>query len=112
MARAASRTIGSSRIVLVAYSVPSAHHISGQPFFRYPPIPESLEAARIEGRACASDGIRIDTLSIIQDPASEEGKALQGYLRHLTEEAGGTILTVTPSDRVEDSVGHLLRVQR
>jgi uncharacterized protein with von Willebrand factor type A (vWA) domain len=45
LARAASRTAGDSRIVLVTYSLPSAHHVSGEPFFMESPLPESLEAA-------------------------------------------------------------------
>ena len=104
VARAASRTTGSSRIVLVTYSLPSAHHISGQAFFSYPPI--------VEGRACASDGIRIDTLLVTEDASNDEGTTLQRYFRPMTEEAGGKFLLVTPSDHVEDSVGQFLRLRQ
>jgi Transposase len=44
MARAANRATGSSRIVLVTYNMPSAHHVHADVYFNYPPVPESLEA--------------------------------------------------------------------
>ena len=73
IARLADRTTGSSRIVLVTYNVPSAHHDSGSDvFFNYPPVPETLEATRREASSAASDGIRIDALLIVRDAADDQ----------------------------------------
>ena len=83
-----------SRILLVTYNLPSAHHIGGDPFFMYPPIPESLEAGRIEARLCADDSLRINAL-LIADDADRSGE-LDDYFRPLTQEAGGDLVTVAP----------------
>jgi hypothetical protein len=60
---------GSGRIVLVTYSLPSAHHTeSGDVFFfpGSPPLPDTLAATTTEIRACATDGIQVDTVLILR----------------------------------------------
>jgi uncharacterized protein with von Willebrand factor type A (vWA) domain len=108
MARVASRTTGSSRIVLMTYSMPSAHHISGDVCFNYPPVPRSLEAARIEAGVCGSDGIRIDAVLVVRDSTSDDAAALEEYFRPIAEATGGEVLVLMPNDQVEASVDQLL----
>jgi hypothetical protein len=57
------------RIVLVTYSLPSAHYTeSGDVFFfpGRPPLPHTLAATTTEIRACAAEGIRVDTVLILR----------------------------------------------
>ena len=111
-ARVANRTTGSSRIVLVTYNMPSAHHMSRDVYFNYPPIPESLDAARREASSAASDGIRIDALLVAQDTTSDQAVALEDYFRPIAEATGGKVLLVTPNDGVDASVDRLVRMNR
>ena len=112
MARLANRTTGSSRILLVTYNMPSAHHSRSDVFFMYPPVAETLEATRREASSTASDGIRIDALLIVRDTANDQAVELEDYFRPITEVAGGTILLVTPSDDVDTSVERLVMMNR
>ena len=60
VARGVVRTTGSDQILLLTYSLPSAHHTGGtQPFFMEPPIEQSLDAARREAASATSDGLRL-----------------------------------------------------
>lgn len=95
---------GSTAIVLVTYSLPSARHISGEPFFFEPPLPESLEAARSEFQRCSANGASIDVLMIARDADGERSKALQTYFRPIAEDAGGVARLVVPGDPVESVV--------
>ncbi len=113
MARLANRTTGSSRIVVVTYNMPSAHHVSGSDvYFNYPPVPETLEATRREASSAAFDGIRIDALLIVQDTANDKAVELEDYFRPITNAAGGKVLMVTPGDEVDTSVERLVMVNR
>ena len=59
------------RIVLVTYSLPSAHHTeSGDVFFSVLPLPHTLDVTKMEARACAAEGIRVDTMLILR-PVSD-----------------------------------------
>jgi uncharacterized protein with von Willebrand factor type A (vWA) domain len=104
LARAASQATGESRIVLVTYSLPSAHHISGEPVLMEPPIPESLDAARTESERCARDCITIDVLLVVPDLDSERTASLQTFFVPMSESTGGTTTLVRPGDRIETVV--------
>ena len=109
MGRVANRTMRSSRIVLVTYNMPSAHHTAeGDVYFDYPPIPQTLEAVRVEGRACTSDGIRIDTLLVARDVANDDNPALEDFFRPIAVGTGGKLVLVTASDQIDISVDRLL----
>jgi uncharacterized protein with von Willebrand factor type A (vWA) domain len=108
MARAANRATGSSRIVLVTYNMPSAHHVHADVSFNYPPVPESLEAARREASGAASDGIRIDALLVVPDTTSDRAVALEDYFGPIAEGTGGEVFLVAPSDEVAASVDRLV----
>ena len=103
MARAASRTTGSSRILLVTYSLPSAHHVNGGAFFMEPAMDESLEAARYEARGCHLDGINIDILLVVQEADSERRVALETFFRPI-----GNVVSVRPGDHIDSVVREML----
>jgi uncharacterized protein with von Willebrand factor type A (vWA) domain len=76
LGRASNRVTGTSRIVLVTYSLPSAHHVSGADvYFNYPPVPECLEAAASESSNAAYDGNQIDTLLLVHP--SDDGEIVK-----------------------------------
>lgn len=106
MARAASRTTGSCRILIVTYSLPSAHHINGEAFFMEPAMDESLEAARYEARGCHLDGISIDILLIVQDADGERRLALETVFRPM-----GNVVSVRPGDQIDSVVRGMLQTK-
>lgn len=65
LARAACRSAGTHRILLVTYSLPSAHHNAGSSFFSLPPIEESLRAAEREAGSIAADRLRLDVFVLV-----------------------------------------------
>ena len=100
LGRVSNRETGTSRAVLVTYSLPSAHHVSGSDvYFNYPPVPESLEAARREASNSTSDGTRIDTVLLSHSADDEERTAaLQNFFKQMSEQAGGNLRLVRPGD--------------
>jgi uncharacterized protein with von Willebrand factor type A (vWA) domain len=109
LARVACRATARDRIVLVTYSLPSAHHVQGESFLMYPPIAESLEAARREAQSCVLDDIRIHVALIIDDPAFDRNVALQTFFRPIAEAAGGRLVSVQSGDQIEAVVATFLR---
>jgi uncharacterized protein with von Willebrand factor type A (vWA) domain len=93
LARAACRSATSNQIILLTYSLPSAHHVQGRPFFMDPPIAESLEAARTEAQCCAADGIRVNTMLIVENAHPDRSLALEAFFRPITEATGGTLVS-------------------
>jgi uncharacterized protein with von Willebrand factor type A (vWA) domain len=113
VSRAANdRAAGSGGTILVTYSVPSAHHVSGAPFFMEPPLPESLEAAQSEFQTCSAEGIRIDVLMIAPRADGGRSMALQTYFRPMAEAAGGIAVLVLPDSPLEPVVQRVLQTNR
>lgn len=100
---------GSGGIILVTYSVPNAHHVSGTPFFMEPPLPESLEAAQSEFQTCSAEGIRIDVLMIALRVDGRRSMALQTCFRPMAEAAGGIAVLVLPDSPLEPIVQRILQ---
>jgi uncharacterized protein with von Willebrand factor type A (vWA) domain len=109
LARASNRETGTSRALLITYSLPSAHHVSGaQVFFNYPPAPESLEAAEREVSSAASEGTRIDVLLLVHPSDDEERtEALQQYFGQMSEHSGAELTLVHPGDPFKAVLRHL-----
>jgi uncharacterized protein with von Willebrand factor type A (vWA) domain len=108
MAREASRTAGSDRVLLLTYSLPSAHHTAGQAFFMMPPIAESLDASRREAASATSDGLRTDILTVVPDGDEPRSTAIAAYFGPIAEAAGGSTESVTPGDVIEPVVSRIL----
>jgi uncharacterized protein with von Willebrand factor type A (vWA) domain len=109
MAREASRTSGSDRILLLTYSLPSAHHITGQAFFMEPPIPETLDAARREAASASSDGLGIDILTVVSEGDESRSAAINDFFGAIAERAGGRIEPVITGQEIEAVVGGIIR---
>jgi uncharacterized protein with von Willebrand factor type A (vWA) domain len=112
LGRASNRETGTSRVILVTYSRPSAHHVSGSDvYFNYPPVPASLEAAEREASSAASEGTRIDILLLVHPTDDEEHtKALRLFFTPMSEQSGGQLTLVHPGDPF-DTVVHTLAIE-
>ena len=109
LGRASTRETGAQRLIQVAYNLPSAHHISGTDvYFNYPPVTESLDAARTEAASAGSEGTRIDTLLLVHPSDAEERIASHDeYFRQISEQTGGSLILVRPDDSVDAAVHSL-----
>jgi uncharacterized protein with von Willebrand factor type A (vWA) domain len=109
LGRVSNRESGTSRMILVTYSLPSAHHVSGSDvFFMHPPVPQSLEAARREASSAASDGTGIDTLLLVHSSDDEQRIAEhRDFFQKMVEEAGGNLTVIRPGDPLEAVVHDL-----
>jgi uncharacterized protein with von Willebrand factor type A (vWA) domain len=113
LGRVSSRETGTLRMILVTYSLPSAHHVSeADVYFNYPPVPESLDAASREASSAASDGTRIDALLLVH-PSDDEQRiaAHQDFFRQMSEQSHGNLTLVRPGDPLEDVAQDLMRLQ-
>lgn len=60
-----ARRNGTKQIIMITDGEPTAHITpSGEPFFSYPPVPETIEATLREVVRCTRDGIRINTFML------------------------------------------------
>ena len=113
MARCAARTTGGDHILLLTYSLPSAHHTDGtQPFFMEPPIAESLEAARREAVSAISDGLHIDILTVVPDGDEARSATINAFFIPMAEAAGGRIDSVATGQEIESVAGTITRTRR
>jgi uncharacterized protein with von Willebrand factor type A (vWA) domain len=96
-------------IIVVTYSVPSAHHVAGRPIFMEPPLPESLEAAQSEFQTCSAEGIRVDVLMIALHAEGGRSIALQTCFRPMAEAAGGIAAMVLPDNPLEPIIQRILQ---
>jgi hypothetical protein len=107
-ARHISRIATSDRILLVTYSLPSAHHISGQAFFMEPPIDQSLDAARSEALSAASDGLRMDIVTVAPNGDTARSAALAAFFVPLVEATGGSTESVAAGQDVAPIVSGII----
>jgi uncharacterized protein with von Willebrand factor type A (vWA) domain len=60
-----SKQSGTKQIIMITDGEPTAHVMAnGQPFFSYPPVPETIELTLKEVMRCTRDGIRINTFML------------------------------------------------
>jgi uncharacterized protein with von Willebrand factor type A (vWA) domain len=56
---------GTKQIIMITDGEPTAHVMAnGEPFFSYPPVPETIELTLREVMRCTRDGIRINTFML------------------------------------------------
>ncbi|MGH9047809.1 MAG: hypothetical protein ACRDVW_10940, partial [Acidimicrobiales bacterium] len=95
LARAGCRSFESNRILLITYSLPSAHQGTDKPFFFEPLHPESLEAAKGEADACHVDGL--DALVLLGDD-DDRSSLLTRYFVDLTGTTDGKAVSTGLSE--------------
>jgi hypothetical protein len=82
------------RIVLIAYSAPTAHGRGPdkyENFFSFPPAPETLDLTRRELDGAVNDGARIDAV-LIDAPARGENHSWTGRLHEINDLAADATL--------------------
>ena len=82
-----ARARNPKRIVLIAYSSPTAHWVGPDArdhFFAYPPCTETLTLTTRELDGAVGDGIRVDAV-LIDDPARPENYFEVGRLHEINE---------------------------
>jgi len=91
---------GTRQIILITDGEPTAHiRPDGEPFFHYPPVPETVDATLVEVNRCSREGIRINTFMLDAD------RALTDFVEKLTELNRGRAFFTTP-----DTLGDYLLV--
>jgi uncharacterized protein with von Willebrand factor type A (vWA) domain len=113
MARLASRRTSSDRILLVTYSLPSAHHVpGGGAFFMEPPIIQSLDAARREAASVTSDELRLDIMMVVAKSDESRTETVNAFFVPLAEAVGGSIESVLVGQETESVVSRIIHSGR
>jgi uncharacterized protein with von Willebrand factor type A (vWA) domain len=108
IAREIARRTKAGEILLLAYSLPNAHHIDGtQPFFMDPPVEESLDAARREAISTTADGLRLKVLTIVPSVADSRSATLASYFVSLADATGAVLKSVVVGQDVETVVSQV-----
>ncbi len=91
--RMLSRQSGTRQVLMVTDGEPTAHLLpGGEPFFSYPPIPETVQATLAEVARCTAEGIRINTFML--DATSH----LQAFVERMTRINRGRVFFTTPEN--------------
>jgi uncharacterized protein with von Willebrand factor type A (vWA) domain len=89
--RLLSRQSGTKQIIMITDGEPTAHITpSGDVFFNYPPVRETVDLTLAEVARCTRDGIRINTFML--DPTPH----LRTFVERLTEMNRGRAFFTTP----------------
>jgi uncharacterized protein with von Willebrand factor type A (vWA) domain len=89
--RLLSRQSGTKQIIMITDGEPTAHLTSsGDVYFNYPPVRETVDATLREVNLCTRDGIRINTFML--DPTPH----LREFIAKLTELNRGRAFFTTP----------------
>lgn len=89
--RLLARQHGTKQIIMITDGEPTAHiDASGEPFFAYPPVRETVDATLREVVRCTNDGIRINTFML--DPTPH----LRDFVEKLTQLNRGRAFFTTP----------------
>jgi uncharacterized protein with von Willebrand factor type A (vWA) domain len=89
--RLLARQTGTKQVIMITDGEPTAHiTASGEVFFNYPPVHETVEATLREVARCTRDGIRINTFML--DPTHH----LKTFIEKLTEMNRGRAFFTTP----------------
>jgi len=96
--RMLSRQTGTKQIIMITDGEPTAHiTASGQPFFSYPPSPETVDLTLREVMRCTRDGIRINTFML------DATSYLTNFIEKITKMNGGRAFFTT-NDTLGDYV--------
>jgi len=91
--RLLSKQSGTKQIIMITDGEPTAHiTASGEPFFSYPPVPETVDATLTEVARCTREGILINTFML--DPNSY----LRSFIEKLTQMNQGRAFFTTPEN--------------
>jgi uncharacterized protein with von Willebrand factor type A (vWA) domain len=86
-----ARETGTKQIIMITDGEPTAHITpSGDVFFNYPPVPETVEATLREVARCTRDNIRINTFML------DANSYLKAFVEKLTKMNGGRAFFTTP----------------
>ena len=89
--RLLSRQSGTKQIIMITDGEPTAHiSPSGEVYFNYPPVRETVDATLREVVRCTKDGIRINTFML--DPTPH----LQDFISKISELNKGRAFFTTP----------------
>jgi uncharacterized protein with von Willebrand factor type A (vWA) domain len=89
--RLLARQSGTKQVIMITDGEPTAHiTASGEVFFNYPPVHETVEATLREVARCTREGIRINTFML--DPTHH----LKTFIEKLTEMNRGRAFFTTP----------------
>jgi uncharacterized protein with von Willebrand factor type A (vWA) domain len=82
---------GTRQIIMITDGEPTAHITSsGDVFFNYPPVPETIDATLTEVARCTRAGIRINTFML------DASGYLQHFIEQLTKLNKGRAFFTTP----------------
>ncbi len=88
-----ARQSGTKQIIMITDGEPTAHVTSsGDVFFNYPPVTETVEATLREVLRCTREGIRINTFML------DATSYLTAFVERLTEINRGRAFFTTPED--------------
>lgn len=88
-----ARQSGTKQIIMITDGEPTAHITpSGEPFFSYPPVPETIEATMREVMRCTRDGIRINTFML------DATSYLTAFIERITAMNRGRAFFTTPEN--------------
>lgn len=91
--RLLSRQTGTKQIIMITDGEPTAHITqSGDVYFNYPPVRETVDATLREVNLCTRDGIKINTFML--DPTPH----LQEFIGKLAQLNGGRVFFTTPEN--------------
>ena len=89
--RLLARQSGTKQIIMITDGEPTAHlGPNGQPYFNYPPVPETVEATLKEVARATREDIRINIFML--DPNSY----LRGFVEKMTQMNGGRAFFTSP----------------
>jgi uncharacterized protein with von Willebrand factor type A (vWA) domain len=82
---------GTKQIIMITDGEPTAHITpSGDVFFNYPPVPETIESTLREVMRCTKDGIRINTFMLDAD------RSLKHFVEQMTAINRGRAFFTSP----------------
>ena len=88
-----ARRSGTKQIIMITDGEPTAHITpSGEPFFSYPPVPETIDATLREVVRCTRDGIRINTFML------DATSYLTAFIERITAINRGRAFFTTPEN--------------
>jgi len=87
------RQPGTRQVLLITDGEPTAHILpGGEPYFSYPPAPETLRATLAEVARCTAEDIRINTFMLDATPD------LQAFVERMAKRNRGRIFFTTPEN--------------
>ncbi|MEA2687190.1 MAG: hypothetical protein QOE93_2385, partial [Actinomycetota bacterium] len=88
-----SRQSGTRQVLMITDGEPTAHILpGGEPYFSYPPSPETLRATLGEVVRCTAENIRINTFMLDATPE------LQAFVERMAKMNRGRVFFTTPEN--------------